>query len=73
MQPELLRMIQRFSPQGDTRFIIAAHSPTILAYPDAGIFSFDGPCIQKVVYQDTDYYHLFRDFLNNRETWLEEI
>jgi predicted ATPase len=63
----------QLSTRGDVQFIIATHSPLLLAYPDAEIYSFDGSCIHKVAYEDTDYYKIYRDFLNNREKYLEEI
>lgn len=72
MQLELLHLLRRFSTRGDVQFIIATHSPIILAYPDAEIYSFDGTCIRKVAYEDTDYYRIYRDFLNNREKYLDE-
>jgi predicted ATPase len=68
-----LRLLKQFSCRGDVQFIIATHSPILLACPDAEIFSFDGPCIQKVAYEDTDYFRIYRDFLNNREKYLGNI
>jgi predicted ATPase len=73
MQLELLRLLRQFCTRGDAQFIIATHSPLILAFPDAEIYSFDGPGIRKVAYEDTDYYRIYRDFLNNREKYLEQI
>ena len=73
MQLELLHLLRQFTTRGDAQFIIATHSPLILACPDAEIYSFDGPGIRKVNYEDTDYYRVYRDFLNNREKYLDEI
>lgn len=70
MQLELLRLLRQFSTRGDAQFIIATHSPILLACPDAEIFSFDGPSIKKVAYEDTDYFQVYRDFLTNREKYL---
>ena len=72
-QLELLRLLRQFSVRGDVQFIIATHSPILLALPDADIFSFDASPIQKVNYEDTDYYRIYRDFLNNRAKYLDEI
>lgn len=71
MQLELVRLLIQFSKRGDVQFIIATHSPIILACPDAEIFSFDGPSIRKVAYEDTDYFQIYRDFLTNREKYLD--
>jgi predicted ATPase len=73
MQFELLKVFRDISSNGITQFIIATHSPILLAYPDAEIFSFDHIPVRKVDYEDTDYYRLYRDFLNNRETYLRQI
>lgn len=70
-QLELLRLLSRFSRRGDVQFIIATHSPILLALPEAEIFSFDAAPIRRVAYEDTDYYRIYRDFLNNRGKYLE--
>ena len=73
MQIELLRLLRHFTSTGNTQFIIATHSPILLAYPDADIYSFDFIPIKRVEYEDTDYYRIYRDFLNNRERYLDGI
>jgi predicted ATPase len=73
MQLELLRLLSQLSNRGDVQFIIATHSPILLAFPDAEIFSFDGPRIHTVAYEDTDYFQIYRDFLTNREKYLDEL
>jgi predicted ATPase len=70
-QLELLRLLRQFSLRGDVQFIIATHSPILLALPEAEIYSFDTSPIRKVEYEDTDYYRIYRDFLNNREKYLD--
>jgi predicted ATPase len=70
-QLELLRLLRQFTLRGDVQFIIATHSPILLAFPDAEICSFDASPIRKVAYEDTEYYRVYRDFLNNRGKYLE--
>ncbi|MDD1681008.1 MAG: AAA family ATPase [Methanoregula sp.] len=70
-QLELLRLLRRFSGRGDVQFIIATHSPILLALPDAAIYSFDEAPVRRVEYEDTDYYRIYRDFLDNREKYLD--
>jgi predicted ATPase len=49
-----------------SQFIIATHSPIIMAYPEAVIFQMeDGP--KMVEYKDTEHYQITREFLNNPE------
>ncbi|OPY37423.1 MAG: hypothetical protein A4E35_01339 [Methanoregula sp. PtaU1.Bin051] len=50
----------------------ASHSPILLTYPDADLYSFDRSPIRKVRYEDTGYLRVYKDFLNNRELYLGE-
>jgi predicted ATPase len=72
-QLELLQLFRQFAATGNVQFIIATHSPILLAYPGAQIFSFDRIPVQEVAYEDTEYYRVYRDFLNNREQYLDGI
>ncbi|MBN3043141.1 AAA family ATPase [Pectobacterium brasiliense] len=47
------------------QFIIATHSPIILAYPNSVIYQFNENGIQQVAWQDTEHYQITRQFLNN--------
>ena len=67
----LLRLLRQLTLRGDVQFIIATHSPILLALPEAEIYSFDASPIWRVEYEDTDYFRIYRDFLNNREKYLE--
>jgi len=49
----------------ESQFIIATHSPILLAYPNARILLFDGTGITEVAYEDTEHYAITRDFLNH--------
>lgn len=70
-QIELLRLLRHLSKRGDVQFIIATHSPILLALPAAEIFCFDMAPIRKVAYEDTDYFRIYRDFMLNREKYLD--
>ncbi|OPX67932.1 MAG: iron-dicitrate transporter ATP-binding subunit [Methanoregulaceae archaeon PtaB.Bin108] len=70
-QIELLHLLRAVTSQGNVQFLIATHSPILLAYPGADIYSFDTVPIQKVGYEETEYYRVYRDFLNNREKYLD--
>ncbi len=47
-----------------SQFIIATHSPIILAYPHSTIYQLDENGIKKVDYEETEHYQVTRDFLN---------
>jgi len=53
-----------------SQFIIATHSPIIMAYPDAIIYEInDG--FRIVRYEETEHYQVTKSFLNNRQKMLE--
>jgi predicted ATPase len=69
-QLALMGLLREMISAGNVQFIIASHSPILLAYPDADLYSFDHSPIRKVRYEETDYFRIYRDFLNNRERYL---
>jgi predicted ATPase len=69
-QLELVQLLHCLAPRGDAQFIIATHSPILLACPGADIYSFDHVPIRQIGYEETDYYQIYRDFLNNRFRFL---
>jgi predicted ATPase len=56
-----------------SQFLIATHSPILMAYPDATILSCDGDAIHEVAYEETEHYTVTRDFLNHRRAMLKEL
>lgn len=56
-----------------SQFIIATHSPILMAYPNARIFLFGDDAIREVRYEETEHYMVTRDFLERRETMLREL
>ncbi len=59
--------------QQQCQFIIATHSPILLAYPHAKILRFDDAGIAEVAYDDTEHFAVTRDFLNHYPRRLEQI
>jgi len=55
------------------QFIIATHSPILLAYPGATILSFDGQQIEQVDYDALEHVTVMRDFLNNPAAYLRHL
>lgn len=54
-----------------SQFIIATHSPILLAYPRAKIFEFSSAGINEVKYTETEHYEVTKEFINNYERMLE--
>lgn len=57
----------------NSQFIIATHSPILMAFPDAEIISFDHSPIGRVTYDELEHVKLTRDFLNNPEQFLRHL
>lgn len=54
----------------NSQFIIATHSPIIMAYPDAEIYEIKNG-IKQVQYEKTEHYQVMKSFLNNTEGMLD--
>ncbi|HEY6223675.1 MAG TPA: hypothetical protein VIW26_07820, partial [Gemmatimonadales bacterium] len=55
------------------QFVIATHSPILLAFPGARIYTFDRGPIAPVAYEELDHVTLTRDFLNNPAAFLRRL
>ena len=53
----------------DSQFIIATHSPILMAYPNASILSLDDN-LREIPYQETEHYQITKAFLGNPERML---
>jgi predicted ATPase len=69
-QIELLALIRNMIDDGHAQFIIATHSPILLACPCATIYSFDKCPVSPVNYEETDHYLLYKSFMENPEKYL---
>ena len=54
----------------DAQFIIATHSPILLAFPGATIYSFDRTPVEEVAYDELEHVVLTREFLSAPERYL---
>jgi predicted ATPase len=55
------------------QFIIATHSPILMACPEAIILNFDGGEIRPARYDELEHVRLMRDFLQNPESFLRNL
>jgi predicted ATPase len=69
----LVRIHDLLDSHPDTQFIIATHSPIVLAFPGAQIFTFDRSPIEEIEYRRTDAYTLTRRFLDDPDRSLKEL
>jgi len=59
--------------QQGSQFIIATHSPIIMSYPEASIYSLQESGIERTEYEDTEHYQITRNFMNNHTGMLRTL
>lgn len=57
----------------NSQFIIATHSPILLAFPNASIYVLSENAITLTPYEQTEHYILTKQFLNNTGKFLKEL
>lgn len=72
-QLSLLAMIHDLCKNSHAQFIIATHSPLLLAYPNATIYSCDGTILKTIAYTETEHYQITKRFLDNPEKYLQYL
>lgn len=68
-QLELLEIIGENSQAGHAQFIIATHSPILLACEAAKIYSFDYVPVRVIEFEETEHYKVYRSFLIDRTNY----
>ena len=57
----------------DSQFIIATHSPILLAYPEANIFQIEGKQLIQKNYEDTEHYQVTKLFINEHKNLIASL
>lgn len=68
-QLAMLRILHELTRAG-AQFIIATHSPILMAYPDALLYELTAEGVSPVDYQVTEHFQTYRDFLRNPDKML---
>lgn len=71
-QLTFLSMLRAMADDG-SQFIIATHSPMLLALPGAAILSFDGGAIRPASYDTLEHVQIMRSFLDDPEAYLRHL
>ena len=66
----MLNLLEDMGRSGHAQFIIASHSPILLACPGAEILSFDKNPVKRIDYEDTDHYRIYKEFMTDPEAML---
>jgi predicted ATPase len=64
-QLELLHLIHETSHSGNAQFIIATHSPILMACPGASILTFDTNPLETISYEETEHFQIYHQFMNH--------
>ena len=57
----------------NSQFIIATHSPILMAYPGARILRVSKYGLEEIAYEDTEHFQITRNFLNRHEKMIEQL
>lgn len=59
--------------ESDCQFIMATHSPILMAYPGATVLSCDEQPVRRVAYEELEHVRVTKAFLNNPESFLRRL
>jgi predicted ATPase len=71
-QLAFIAMIKEAVDQG-SQFVVATHSPILLAIPGAMLLSFDRAPAARVAYDELESVRLFREFVESPERFLRHL
>jgi predicted ATPase len=72
-QLTLLSIVNNLVEDRASQFVIATHSPILIAYPEALIYRLAPNGIERVAYEDTEHFRITRDFLNSPERYFKTL
>ena len=72
-QLALIHLIRQNVLITDSQFIIATHSPLIMAMPESEVMYFANNTIQRVNYKETEHYQLSKGFMDDPELYLSRL
>ncbi len=64
-QIELVNILKDMAVQKHAQFILATHSPILMACPGAKLFNFDNDTITETTYYETEHYRIYKDFMED--------
>ncbi len=71
-QLALIAMMKDMVDQG-CQFLVATHSPILMAYPGATILSLDDVPMKQIAYDDIEHVKIMRMFLNDPDNFLSRL
>lgn len=72
-QLALMRILHDLTVPRIAQFVIATHSPILMAFPGATVLGLDGGELREVRYDETEHFQLTRSFLESPERYLRHL
>jgi predicted ATPase len=72
-QLAFLAILHDLTRHGGAQFVMATHSPILMAFPGARIVSLDSGQFAEVDYRDTEHYRVTRSFLEAPERYFRHL
>ena len=69
----LMSLIKKMVEEHNAQFIIATHSPILMAFPKAEIYSFDAETLRTIAYDEIEHVAVTKAFLNNPQRYLRHL
>ena len=69
-QLAFVKLLKETAANGHAQFIIASHSPILMACPGATIYSFDDIPVKSIGYLETEHYRVYKSFMENPSKYL---
>ena len=69
----LLAMIKMMVEEQNAQFVIATHSPMLMAFPNATIYNFDAHAIRQVAYHEVEHVQVMKTFLESPQRYLRHL
>lgn len=72
-QLALLNIIHQMEQSGEAQFIIATHSPILMHYPNAKLYSLDTGTFKECTPEETEHVSITKEFLDKPERFLKHL
>lgn len=69
----LIAQMGRLTNEEDSQFIIATHSPMLMAFPGARVYEFSEEGIEEKDYRETEHFQLMKSFMQNSDRMMRYI
>ena len=69
----LMSMLKMMVEEQNAQFVIATHSPMLMAFPNATIYSFDASTVRTVSYHEVEHVQVMKSFLESPQRYLRHL